>query len=99
MEQRERLQVELYAHGGWWKDNTGRSGQVAEVHAKKGPLATVAALANTLGVEGWELADFASARHNSYYLSFQMTGADLVGDGLTDEDRDPLARSVAIRLG
>lgn len=96
--------MELYAHGGWWKDSTGRSGQVAEVHAKKGPLATVAALANSLGVDGWELTEFASNRHNSYYLSFQMmSGAlddgELMDGELADGRADSLARSVAIRLG
>ena len=106
MEQRGQLQVELYAHGGWWKDSTGRSGQVAEEHARKGPLATVAALANSLGVDGWELTSFESARHNSYYLSFELAADDeLDADGFADGDladgerRDPLARSVAIRLG
>ena len=101
MEQRERLQVELYAHGGWWKDSTGRSGQVAEAHARKGPLATVAALSNSLGVNGWELTDFVSARHNSYYLSFEMAAdhAHANDDVTHDERLDPLARSVAIRLG
>ena len=104
MEQRDRLQVELYSHGGWWKDSSGRSGQVAEEHARKGPLATVAALANSLGVEGWELTDFASARHNSYYLSFEMApeepdDAPDDGDSVADERHDQLAREIAIRLG
>ena len=98
--------MELYAHGGWWKDNTGRSGQVDEVHARKGPLATVAALSNSLGVDGWALTDFASARHNSYYLSFEMATDDAPADGGigndgtgNDERQYSLARSVAIRLG
>jgi hypothetical protein len=107
MEHQERLQVELYAHGGWWKDNTGRSGQISEVHASKGPLATVAALANMLGVDGWELKDFASARHNSYYLSFELASDDeraddrpSNGEQAGDEGHpDPLVKSVAIRLG
>src|SRR5918997_556858 len=101
MEQRDRLQVELYAHGGWWKDSTGRSGQVADEHARKGPLATVAALANSLGVDGWELKEFASARHNSYYLSFALTAdAELDADDLGDDEREASAgRQIAIRLG
>jgi|SRR3712207_1689201 len=101
MEQRDQLQVELYAHGGWWKDSTGQSGQVAEEHARKGPLATVAALANRLGVDGWELTDFASARHNSYYLTFELTDdAELGDEDVAQDERDAsLGRSVAIRLG
>ena len=93
--------MELYAHGGWWKDSTGRSGQVADEHARKGPLATVAALANSLGVDGWELKEFASARHNSYYLTFEsMADAELEDDDPADDEREASAgRQVAIRLG
>ena len=92
--------MELFAHGGGWKDSTGRSGQVADVHARKGPLATVAALANSLGVDGWELTDFAAARHNSYVLSFALAPDEgLAEDDVAEERHDALARSVAIRLG
>ena len=38
----DRLQVEVYGSGGWWKDSKGRSGQVSVGQARKGPLAAVA---------------------------------------------------------
>lgn len=82
----QRLQVEVYSHGGWWKDADGRTGQVAEALSKRSPLATVAALANTFGLEGWQLADVVSARHNTYVLTFERVAreapaADLATSG------------------
>lgn len=96
MQDREHLQVELYAHGGWWKDSSGRSGQVDESLARKGPLATVAALANSFGMDGWELTDFASAQHNSYWLSFTLRSA---GDRPEHDRPAAPARSASICLG
>lgn len=96
MQDPNRLQVELYAHGGWWKDSAGRSGQVAEAHARKGPLATVAALSNSFGAAGWQLTDFASAQHNSYWLSFEQ--ASPVGNSDADE-ADLSTRHAAIHVG
>lgn len=72
----QRLQVEVYSHGGWWKDADGRSGQVPEALAKRSPLATVASLTNSFGLEGWLLADVVSARHNSYVLTFERSARD-----------------------
>ena len=76
----QRLQVEVYAHGGWWKDSTGRTGQVTPIQSNKGPLATVAVLANGFGIEGWTLVDVISAQHNTYRLSFEPT-ADAAATG------------------
>ena len=82
----QRLLVEVYSHGGWWKDAHGRSGQVAQALASRSPLATVAAIANTFGLEGWQLADVVSARHNTYVLTFERVSpekpaSDLAGAG------------------
>jgi hypothetical protein len=41
-----KRQVEVYAHGGWWKDSNGETGQLPESESRKGPLATVAMVAN-----------------------------------------------------
>jgi hypothetical protein len=71
--QDQRLHVEVYAHGGWWKDSNGRTGQVVSTQSNKGPLATVAVLANGFGIEGWTLVDVISAQHNTYRLSFEPT--------------------------
>ena len=96
MHDREHLQVELYAHGGWWKDSVGRSGQVPESLARKGPLATVAALANSFALDGWKLTDFASAQHNSYWLSFELATTDGLSNG---DARGTPGRSATICLG
>lgn len=66
----QRLQVEVYSHGGWWKDSRGRTGQVPLAQSSRGPMATVAAVANTYGTAGWRLTDLISAHHNTYLLSF-----------------------------
>ena len=68
----ERLQVEVYAHGGWWKDSTGKTGQVPEAEARKGPLATVAVVANRLGMDGWHLTEVVSQAHSMYRLTFEL---------------------------
>lgn len=72
----QRLQVEVYSHGGWWKDADGRSGQVPEALAKRSPLATVASLTNSFGLEGWRLVDVVSARHNTYMLTFERAARE-----------------------
>ncbi len=95
MQGRTHLEVELYAQGGWWKDSTGRTGQVVAEHARKGPLATVAALANGFGTVGWQLTDFVGAQHNSYRLSFEL----IAKGEHADEPPDPVARHVTIHLG
>jgi hypothetical protein len=79
-DQRERdsedhRQVEVYGHGGWWKDNAGHTGQVPMNLASRSPMATIAAVANVYGVDGWLLADVVSAHHNSYLLSFERVPA------------------------
>ena len=68
----ERLQVEVYAHGGWWKDSHGQTGQVPEKEARKGPVATVAAVANRLGMDGWELVEVVNQAHSVYRLAFEL---------------------------
>src|SRR5882672_6462184 len=87
----QRLQVEVYAHGGWWKDSTGRTGQVTPIQSNKGPLATVAVLANGFGIEGWTLVDVISAQHNTYRLSFEPTP----GPGTAANDASPPGRRSA----
>lgn len=72
MQSRERLVVEVYAHGGGWKDSTGKTGQVPESEARKGPLATVACVANRLGMDGWELTEVVSQAHSVYRLAFEL---------------------------
>jgi hypothetical protein len=96
MEQGRRLRVEVYAHGGWWKDSTGQSGQVPPAQANRGPMATVAAVSNSFGTDGWKLTEVVSGHHTSYHLSFErapeVRGAD--GDG------EPLLkRAVVIHSG
>jgi hypothetical protein len=71
MRQEQRLQVEVYAHGGWWKDSHGRTGEVPRTQTSKGPVATVAALSNSFGTEGWKLTEVVSGHHNTYHLSFE----------------------------
>jgi hypothetical protein len=68
----QRLQVEVYAHGGWWKDSNGQTGQVPESESRKGPLATVAVVANRFGMDGWELVEVISQAHSIYRLSFAL---------------------------
>jgi hypothetical protein len=68
----QRLQVEVYAHGGWWRDSNGQTGQVPSSEAQKGPLATVAVVANRLGMDGWSLAEVVSQAHGTYWLSFEL---------------------------
>jgi hypothetical protein len=68
----EKLQVEVYAHGGWWKDSNGQTGQVPASEARKGPLATVAVVANRFGMDGWELVEVISQPHSIYWLVFEL---------------------------
>jgi hypothetical protein len=56
----QRLQVEVYPHGGWWKASNGQTGQVPTSEARKGPLAAVAMVANRFGMDGWELVEVVS---------------------------------------
>ncbi len=69
----DQLNVEVYAHGGWWKDSNGRTGQAPAAEARKGPLATVAMVANRLGMDGWELTEVVSQPHSIYRLSFTLS--------------------------
>jgi hypothetical protein len=81
-QQGNHLQVEVYAHGGWWKDSNGRTGQVPASEARKGPLATVAVVANRLGMAGWELTEVISQAHSIYRLAFELAYI------MEDEDED-----------
>ncbi len=72
MGQGNQLRVEVYGHGGWWKDSQGRSGQVRVEQAGKGPLAAVAMVANQFGMDGWELTEVVGQAHGGYYLSFEL---------------------------
>ena len=89
MRHEQQLQVEVYSHGGWWKDSQGRTGQVTPDQANKGPMATVAVVANGFGVEGWELTDLVSAHHNTYLLTFlHHANGDTTQTGETVRRRD-----------
>jgi len=79
MTNERRLQVEVYSHGGWWKASDGETGQVPNDQASKSPMATVAAVANRFGVEGWHLTDLVSAHHNTYLLTFKARTAAVAG--------------------
>ena len=76
MKHERQLQVEVYSHGGWWKDSLGRTGQVPSPQASKGPMATVAVVANGFGTDGWMLTDLVSAHHNTYLLTFEPAPAE-----------------------
>jgi hypothetical protein len=67
-----KRQVEVYAHGGWWKGSNGQTGQVPASEARKGPLATVAMVANGFGMNGWELTEVVSQAHSIYLLTFEL---------------------------
>ena len=92
MRQEQRLQVEVYSHGGWWKDSLGRTGQVPSPQASKGPMATVAAVANGFGTEGWQLTDLVSAHHNTYLLTFEHTEVAEAGDRIEETGSDQESR-------
>lgn len=96
MKQARRLQVEVYSHGGWWKDSSGRTGQVPTPQASRGPVATVAAVANGFGTDGWMLTDVVSGHHNSYLLSFEHAPANDRGDEVGEA---PLSAGASITLG
>jgi hypothetical protein len=96
--QEQYLHVEIYPHGGWWKDSNGRTGQVPPAQSNRGPLATVAALTNSFGLDGWRLVDVISGQHNSYRLSFEAVFDD--GDGAdTDADHPAERRRASISAG
>ena len=95
MRHEQRLQVEVYSHGGWWKDSLGRTGQVPAAQASKSPMATVAAVANGFGTEGWRLTDLVSAHHNTYLLSFEMAP----DEASTDRAEPRSNTSASINLG
>ena|SRR5687768_3936641 len=100
MNHQPRLQVEVYSHGGWWKDSRGRTGQVLAAQADKGPMATVATVANGFGTEGWALIDLVSAHHNTYLLTFVSAGATTADANGDDQRSKSEARSpVSTTLG
>lgn len=100
MKHEQRLQVEVYSHGGWWKASNGLTGQVPAAQASKSPMATVAAVANTFGTDGWRLTDLVSAHHNTYLLSFEATHASTAAARKRDEQHGPAARpTVTTTLG
>jgi hypothetical protein len=100
MRHEQRLQVEVYSHGGWWKDSNGRTGQVPDAQTSKSPMATVAAVANTFGTDGWRLTDLVSAHHNTYLLSFEAAnGASAEHGGHDQAVERHASRSVPIHTG
>ena len=100
MKHEQRLQVEVYSHGGWWKASNGLTGQVPVAQAGKSPMATVASVANTFGTGGWRLTDLVSAHHNTYLLSFEAADASAATSGKRDQRNGPAARpTVTTTLG
>jgi len=100
MTHQQRLQVEIYSHGGWWKANNGQTGQVPDALAAKGPMATVAALTNAFGVHGWRLTDLVSAHHNTYMLTFEATPAVQADEQSQTQRAEPESRrTVSISAG
>jgi hypothetical protein len=95
---KQLLRVEVYSHGGWWKDSDGRTGQISAAQASRGPMATVAAVANIFGVDGWLLTDMVSAHHNTYMLSFATTGPAQAAPPSTGTE-PALRRTVSTNLG
>ena len=90
-----QLEVEVSAHAGWWKDSNGQTGQVPESEARKGPVATVAAVANRVGMDGWELVEVVNRAHSVYRLSFEL--AYVMED---EDDEQPVRpREVATHSG
>jgi hypothetical protein len=55
--------------------------------ARKGPLATVAMVANGFGMNGWELTEVVSQAHSVYRLSFELAYI------MEDEDEEQPAPS------
>ena len=100
MKHEQRLQVEVYSHGGWWKASNGLTGQVPVAQASKSPMATVASVANSFGTDGWRLTDLVSAHHNTYLLSFEASDASTAAMSGRDQRNEPAARpSVTTTLG
>jgi hypothetical protein len=97
MRREQRLQVEVYSHGGWWKDSLGRTGQVPPPQASKGPMATVAAVANGFGTDGWMLTDLVSAHHNTYMLTFEP--ATISGEADSQAEPASPRKAVSTSLG
>ncbi|MCC6173918.1 MAG: hypothetical protein IT305_01335 [Chloroflexi bacterium] len=67
-----RLAVEVNAHGRWWKDSFGRTGQVPVTDPRASALTIVAIVANRRGMDGWELTEVVSQIHGIYRLSFTL---------------------------
>ena len=88
----QKLQVEVYGYGGWWKAGDGRAGQVPLGEVRKGPLAAVAMVANRFGMDGWELIGVISQPHGSYRLAFEL--AYLMEDA---DEQQPLLAAEARR--
>ena len=100
MKHEQRLQVEVYSHGGWWKANNGQTGQVPAAQASKSPLATVASVANSFGMDGWRMTDLVSAHHNTYLLSFEPDPTALTaGNGHDQVSAPPTRGTVTISAG
>jgi hypothetical protein len=80
----------------WWKDSNGKTGQVPESEARKGPLATVAVVANRFGMDGWELVEVISQPHSIYRLVFELAYVmeDEVDEQQDEVDEQPALMSV-----
>jgi hypothetical protein len=68
---------------------------VPESEARKGPLATVAMVANAFDMNGWELIEVVSQAHSIYRLTFEL--AYIMED--EDGEQPPHTRQVATHSG
>jgi len=94
MDNRNSLHVEIFPHGGWWKDSRGRSGQVPQGQPRQTPLATIALFANALGQDGWTLTDVASQQHNAYRLTFVPAATAATATATTASDKGAPRRAL-----
>ena len=95
-----KRQVEVYAHGGWWKGSNGQTGQVPASVARKGPLATMTMVANGFGMNGWELTEAISqargrGRACSCWKGCYALGIDLTATSQVQQPIQEARRSAA----
>lgn len=62
-------------------------------------MATVAAVANTFGVGGWQLTDMVSAHHNTYMLSFAQASTGQTAGEQSAGDGPAVRRTISTNLG
>jgi hypothetical protein len=78
------------------KTATAERGRRQRQKRAKGPVATVAAVANRLGMDGWELVEVVNQAHSIYRLSFELA---YVMEDEEDGQQPPRTREVARHSG